>query len=456
MKILIVDDEPGVRRMLSDILIGVGYKVFESEDGADALEKFTALEPDLVLLDIKMPKMDGLACLSRMLKVRPSSAIIVMTAFGTTELAIRAIKEGAYDYVVKPFNIPELLIGIERAMKTITLTSELVSLKEELASHSVLEPGTDGMVGNSQVMQEVYKSIGRISSSDCTVLIMGETGTGKELVAKEIHRNSLRTSGPFIKVNCAAIPEALLESEMFGHEKGAFTGAVARRIGRFEMADKGTILLDEIGEMPLSLQAKLLRVLQEREFERLGSSSMVKVDVRVIASTNRDLIKSISEGTFREDLFYRLNVYPIRIPPLRDRKEDIPEIAEVYLMKLSARNGGRGASSISPEALKILMSYDWPGNVRELQNVIEQSAISAKGIVLPEDLPSSITASDSGEDAIHKYQFNLKSIVQDVERQTIIRALNHCNWNKSKAADLLGLGRRTLYDKMRDLGIGVE
>ncbi|MGB9826553.1 MAG: sigma-54-dependent transcriptional regulator, partial [Desulfofundulus sp.] len=380
--------EESVRQTLKDILTDHGYRVEVARDGREGLEKIIDLDPSAVIMDIRMPEVDGIRVLELVRLKGQDTPIILITAYGSTQSTIEAMKLGAFDYLLKPLQINELLETLKKA----TDIKRLLRKNPPLTVQDVVERA-DVMIGLSPEMQKVYKAIGRVANSNATVLIRGESGTGKELVARAIHYNSIRRDKPFIKINCASIPENLLESEMFGYEKGAFTGAVASKPGKFELAQRGTIFLDEIGEMSLGLQAKLLRVIQEREFERLGGTETIKVDVRIIAATNKDLEKCIAEGTFREDLYYRLNVVDIYLPPLRERKEDIPVLVD-HMIKLCNTEYKKQVTGFTEQAMKLLMEYDWPGNVRELKNVCERAVLMSTGPMLTvEDLPRNIRKS---------------------------------------------------------------
>ncbi|MCL6449431.1 MAG: sigma-54 dependent transcriptional regulator, partial [Armatimonadetes bacterium] len=362
---------------------------------------------------------------------------------------------GAFDYIVKPFNLDELLLTVKKAVTMRQLASEVEILRGNHGARTApMDLPVDVMIGQSPPMQAVYKTIGRVADSNVTVLIQGESGTGKELVARAIHENSERRNGPFVKINCATIPENLMESELFGYEKGAFTGAGARKPGKFELAHQGTIFLDEIGELTLSAQAKLLRVLQEKEFERVGGTQNIRVDVRILAATNKDLQRCVQEGTFREDLYFRLRVVTIWLPPLREHLEDVPALARYFLQHYS-RELNKPVNDFSPAAMLLLQQYDWPGNVRELRNVCEQAVVLARGpVIMPEDLPFSLqTSSRELREAVLKPGATLKEIVADVERQVILRALREHNWNRTATARALGLNRRSLYAKMKEYGL---
>ncbi|AEG16361.1 two component, sigma54 specific, transcriptional regulator, Fis family [Desulfofundulus kuznetsovii DSM 6115] len=447
--ILVVDDEESVRQSLKDILTDYGYRVETARDGREGLEKITTLDPATVIMDIRMPEVDGIKVLELVRLKGQDTPIILITAYGSTQSTIEAMKMGAFDYLLKPLQVNELIETVKKA----TEVKRLMRKTPSLTARDVIERA-DVMIGLSPEMQKVYKAIGRVANSNATVLIRGESGTGKELVARAIHYNSDRRDKPFIKINCASIPENLLESEMFGYEKGAFTGAITSKPGKFELAQRGTIFFDEIGEMSLSLQAKLLRVIQEREFERLGGTETIKVDVRIIAATNKDLENCIAEGTFREDLFYRLNVVDIYLPPLRERKDDIPVLVE-HMIKLCNAEYKKQVTGFTDQAMKLLLEYDWPGNVRELKNVCERAVLMSTGPLLTvEDLPRNIRKSSrrlhwlkglSGD--------SFKEMIAEVEREIILQALEEHNWNRSAAAQALKMNRSSLYLKMKELGI---
>ncbi|MFQ5881373.1 MAG: sigma-54-dependent transcriptional regulator [Candidatus Methylomirabilales bacterium] len=466
-KIVVADDEESVRWTLKKALERSGYTVLTVADGQAAVEAAERVKADLVLMDIKMPTLDGLQALSLLRERRPEAMVIVMTAFGSLQAAVEAMKRGAYDYITKPFDFEELSLLVRRALEVKILTQELHRLKAQLKDRQEL----DEIVGTSQGMQEVYKLVGQVADSDATVLVQGESGTGKELIAQAIHKNSPRHRGPFVTVNCAAIPKDLLESELFGHEKGAFTGAVATRRGKFELADGGTVFLDEIGEMDPALQTKILRVLQERRFERLGGEVPITSDVRILAATNRNLQAVVGRGNFREDLFYRLNVVTIKLPPLRDRREDIPLLV-THFLSLYTREDHK---EVSPEALKCLLRYHWPGNVRELENVIKRACLLARTrLILPEHFPEALQAATlppGGESSTTPEGFGrevraeLKRVGEErdgqlhehilslVELPLLQAVLERVGGNQLKAAQLLGINRNTLRKRMRRLGI---
>ncbi|MHB8985430.1 MAG: sigma-54-dependent transcriptional regulator [Eubacteriales bacterium] len=449
-KVLVVDDEESVRQMLKDVLEADGHRVILAQDGRSALSKIDTTDPDAVLLDIRMPEIDGMAVLDIVRGKGNNVPIILMTAFGTTDMAIQAMQMGAYDYVIKPFNIDELLLTVKKAVVMQDLVAEVTSLREELAHNQ----NESMLLGQSPRMQALYKDIGRVADRNVTVLILGESGTGKELVSWAIHRNSSRRDRPFVKINCATIPENLLESELFGHEKGSFTSADRRKQGKFELANRGTILLDEIGEISMSTQVKLLRVLQEKEFERVGGTETLKVDVRILAATNKDLARLVKEGGFREDLFFRLNVVSIWVPPLRERREDIPFLANHFVQKFRGEFN-KQITGFSQEAMDLLCRYDWPGNVRELKNACQRAVVMSTGqVILPDDIPFSVQARNQGvETPEYSPGMTLKEIVSDVERQVILKVLQENNWNRSTTAEALGINRRSLYAKMKEYGL---
>jgi two-component system nitrogen regulation response regulator GlnG len=465
-RILVADDEPAMRWLLDRLLRQAGHAVTVVEDGQAALGAAAAEPVDLAFLDIRMPGLDGLEVLSRLRAQNPETAVIVMTAHGSVRAAVEAMQRGAYDYLAKPFDNDEVLLLVERALSAKALAREVVELRTGI--QEVWEFGA--LVGKSPRMQEVYKTIGRIAGTDVTVLLQGESGTGKEVVARAIHHYSRRAGKPFVAVSCAAIPPTLLEAELFGHERGAFTDAHQRRLGRFELAHGGTIYLDEVGDMGPELQPKLLRVLQEREVERIGGGEPIRVDVRVVAATNRDLETLIREGRFREDLYYRLNVVSLTLPPLRERREDVPFLVDHFLAKYAGELGER---ALSADALDRLLGYPWPGNVRELENVIQHAMVMAGGgVILPEHLP--IAAGPGApraregtlEALIHqkleecvrglgaRESANLYELVLGlVERPLLMAVLRETGGNQLRAAALLGINRNTLRKKLRALGL---
>lgn len=450
MKLLIVEDEKSQREMLEGFLIQQGFSVSSVESGKRALEAVRQEPFDLVFLDYKMPQMNGLQTLQELRKINPELTVVMMTAYGTIETAVQSMKTGAADYLTKPIDLDELLLLIDRASQRILLQRENRELKERLREKYHF----DQIVYASGKIEEVLNLTGRAANSEATVLIRGESGTGKELIANAIHYASPRAGRPFIKVNCTALPENLLESELFGHERGAFTGAVQRRIGRFEQAHTGSIFLDEIGDLSPSLQMKLLRVLQEKEFERVGSNQTLKTDVRVIAATNRNLEEALQKKTFRDDLYYRLNVVTIFLPPLRERREDIPPLVDHFLRKYSEKNR-RTVPRISKEARDLLLQYDYPGNVRELENIIERSLVVSRGdTITVQDLPFQIRE-ELQEAKLHldPEGESLNAMLSHIERDLILKALEKHEGVQTKAAQSLGLSERVLRYKMHKYGL---
>ena len=452
--LLVADDDASIRSLLKQLLSEEGFTVLEASTGIEVVDMVKESSPDLVIMDVRMPELDGIEALSRVKATNPKTAVLIMTAFGSSNAAIRAMELGAFDYITKPFELDKISHTVKRVLDYQDLIQEVEVLRDEISS--LVQ--TERIVGNSPAMQEVYKTIGKVAKADATVLITGESGTGKELVAEALHFNSNRRSGPLVKVSCAALPETLLEAELFGHEKGSFTGAMTQRRGRFEMADKGTIFLDEIGEMTVATQTKLLRVLQERKIERIGSNLPIKVDIRIIVATNKDLQKQVEQQKFRDDLYYRLNVINIHMPPLRDRKEDIPSLVEHFLAKHRYSATAQPAA-ISEEAIRRLMEYNWPGNVRELENVIERAVVLSRGqIITSRELPfgdHEAGDGDEGEregDAKGDSSFFKKSVAQ-FEKDLIMKALRDANGNRSKAAEMLGIYRRLLYAKIKEYGL---
>ena len=438
--ILVVDDEPGIIAMLSGLLQDEGYAVVTADSGRETLTLLKQTQVDLVMLDLLLPDLDGLEVLRRIRADDTYLPVIMMSAHGTIPTAVEATKLGAYDFIEKPFEsaVERLLLVIEHALNEQKLKQENINLRKELSEKYE-------MIGESKPLQLLYKQIMKISPSNGRVLITGETGTGKELAARAIHRNSRRADNPFIKVNCAAIPEELIESELFGHEKGSFTGATSAQVGKFEQAHRGTLFLDEIGDMSLSTQSKVLRALQENEIQRVGGKQVIEVDVRVIAATNKNLDKEIKEGRFREDLLYRLNVIPLHIPPLRERKEDIPLLVNHFIQQFCCENGKR-VKSVSPEAMEFLKQYDWPGNVRELKNIIERIIIVVEGDEISADeVATTIPVTEempTGEES-------LGELVAQYEKKQILDALEKNDWNISRTARELKIDRANLHRKLR-------
>ncbi len=455
--ILVVDDSPDIRFTMSEVLRAKGFSVESASDGQEAIDILDNRFFDIVLTDLSMPRKTGMDVLRFVTQHSPETICIIITGFGSIQGAVEALKMGAYDYLCKPIKPDEVTILIDKALELRNLKRENKSLKKELKTRY----GFENIVGSSKAMQEVFGLVEKVADTDSTVLITGESGTGKELIAHAIHYASDRKDGPFIPVNCAAIPEELLESELFGHEKGAFTHAIKTRIGRFELANKGTIFLDEIGEMSPSLQVKLLRVLQERKFERVGGVKTISVDIRVVSATNQDLEIAVKEGRFREDLFYRLNVIPIHVPPLRERRSDIPLLAKHFLKKYCSGKK-RCVEGITDEALDILTRYDWPGNVRELENIMERMVILANGkMITKDDLPYQIlekTGGVPGQAIPSDLEFpedglSLSQAVSELEKRLILKALERTGGVKNRAAKLLKMNRTTLIEKMKKLGL---
>lgn len=448
-RILIVEDERTALQALSSLIQDEGFEVIQAETGEQGLQTALNQEPDLILLDIRLPDIDGLTVLEKLRAGYCDAAVIIMTAETSSSNAIRATKLGAFDYVSKPINDEHLLVLIQRALEYRRLEAEVRNLKRTTST----APAIPGMIGHSLPMQAVYKLIGRVASSNATVLISGESGTGKEMVANAIHEFSARESAPLVKVNCAAIPEDLLEAELFGHEKGAFTNALARRIGRFEQASGGTLFLDEVAELPLNLQAKILRAVQERVIERLGTNTPIPVNFRLITATAQNLSTAVMEGRFREDLYYRLNVVTISLPPLRDRKEDISLLVQRFLSRSDR------TIQIREDALDIIMNHDWPGNVRELENVITRAIVlSPGGVITPDCIQISQFASKPKEGWINSLPFRdgYWNVIRKVEIELLRAALQEAKGNKAEAARLLGIQRRLLYEKINELGMSQE
>jgi two-component system response regulator HydG len=452
-KILVVDDDPGHLVSVRTIIRSWGYGVETADDGSVAVEMVKSTPMDLILMDVRMTQMGGIEALRQIKVYNPTIPVIIMTAYSSVDSAVEAIKSGAYEYLIKPLDFEVLKLTIERASEHAGLKEENRALKEHLQSDYDIA----NIIGRSQPMKKLIEMMSMVAPSEATVLITGDSGTGKELIARSLHFNSPRKDKPLVVVNCAAITETLLESELFGHEKGSFTGADKRREGRFMQAASGTIFLDEIGETSSTMQAKLLRVLQEKEIQRVGGEETLKVDVRIVAATNRDLEKEVAEGNFREDLFYRLNVMPLNVPPLKERREDVPLLAQHFLTKFSDKNR-KAIKGLVPLAMDMLVNYDWPGNVRELENAIERAVILATGehiteAQLPlniieqyEDLEIRPTGTTQILDGTHS--------LEDIEKEAILAALNGSNGNKAEAARRLGVTRKTLHNKLKSYGLG--
>jgi DNA-binding NtrC family response regulator len=442
--ILVVDDDAVARQLLAEGLRKDGHDVEVAAGGAEAIALGRAKRYDVVLTDIRMGEVDGLSVLRDFRQRSPETAIVLLTAFGSMDGAIEAIKQGAYDYLAKPFKKEEIRLVVRRSLEHSRLVRENARIREELR-----ERQGSPLIGSSPAMLEVYKLVARVSAGKSTVLLEGESGTGKELVARAVHANSPRRDRPFVPVNCAALPETLLESELFGHEKGAFTGAVASKRGLFETADQGTLFLDEIGDIGAALQVKLLRVIQEQEVRHVGGTASVKVDVRIIAATNRNLAQMVRDGKFREDLFYRLNVVRIVLPPLRARREDIPMLAHHFLAKVSSPDAG-AIRGFVPATIALLERYHWPGNVRELENVIERTVSLAPGpLIMPDDLPESVRTAEAAPSGGDESFLSL----EEVGKRHLVRVLRETGGNKLRAAKILGIDRRTLYRMAERFGI---
>ena len=446
MNLLLVDDQPEVLEGLKMAFRKTDYNILAASSGEQAVQLMNSADVDVVLTDLKMEGLDGIGVLRHALALNPAPAVIIMTAYGSVESAVEALKEGAYHYLTKPVNVKELRVLAEKANEHRSLIRENRELRTQIDKRF----GIDGMIGETAEMQRLYEQVRLIAPTKANVLLLGESGTGKEVLAKALHHASPRARKPFVAVHCAALPETLLESELFGHERGAFTGAVSRRPGRFELADGGTILLDEIGEVPLSMQVKLLRVLEAREIQRVGGTENVKVDVRIIAATNRDLADEVAEGRFREDLYYRLNVVSLTLPPLRSRRADIAILSKHFLADL-ARENNREVPELSAEALAKLTAYHWPGNVRELRNVLENTFVFLRGKTIePKDLPNTLVPSEAPTDGIF---LPLGLPLEEIETQYLKKTLTLCDGNRTKAADVLKISRRTLQRRIKELGL---
>lgn len=441
LRILVVDDQSGVRELLKAVLEGDGHDVESASDGLEGIERLRDGYHDLVIMDIRMPGMDGVEALERMKEASPDSGVVMMTAYASVETAVRAMKLGAFDYITKPIDIDEVRSVISRFAEK--------PAPDDEALDEVVTPGD--IVGASDAIREVVRIAHQVADSDANILILGETGSGKEVIAREIHRASERSRGPLVAVNCSAIPEGLLESELFGHEKGAFTGAVRQKRGRFELADGGTIFLDEIGDMSPALQAKLLRFIQDHAVQRVGGTADIHVDVRVLAATNKDLEAEVARGGFREDLYFRLNVVTIVVPPLRERKDDVPLLTEHFLLTHAPAAGK--PKKMSPTAMRLVMRYDWPGNVRELENAVHRAIVLSRGeTIFPEHLPARVQAEGAaanGDDA------NAGRTMREIERDAIVKMLRETDGNRTQAAQILGISRRTLQNKIKEFGLDV-
>jgi len=461
-RILVVDDEEAMRFVLGEMLSRAGHGHLEASSGQAAMELVQEHDIDIVIMDYRMPGMDGLETTRRILTCRPETVVIMVTAHDSREIALEAIKAGAYDYFSKPFDLDELRVVIGRAMEKRRLQRQVESLSRALTER---EPFGE-LVGISQRMREVFEMIRRVADRDVNVLITGESGTGKELVARALHRRSHRANGPFVALNCAAIPSTLLESELFGHERGAFTGAVARKPGKLETANGGTLFLDEIADMDFALQAKILRVIQEKEFERVGGSARINTDFRLISASNKDLSRAAGQGEFREDLYFRVNVIAIHLPPLRERIEDIPLLVRHFLDQYGEKYG-KPNLQVSEEALELLTGYPFPGNVRELENLLHRTVVLTSGnLILPGDLPPELRGEEPEAVPVGQWeevpagvcpvrlQEKMKAMTETAERDAILRALDECKWRRGRTAQQLGISRRSLLRKMKKYSIG--
>ncbi len=454
-KILVVDDDPGHRTTLKTLLKSWGYEIETAADGAEAVSLVKEKPFDLILMDVRMAKMGGIEAIGHIREYNPAIPILIMTAYSSVESAVEAIKSGAYDYLTKPLDFEVLGLTLERALEHAGLREENRSLKDQLRGEVKLQ----NIIGKSPAMKALIDMVGAVAPSEATVLITGESGTGKELIARCVHANSGRSDKPLVTVNCAALAESILESELFGHEKGAFTGADRRREGRFMQADRGTIFLDEIAEMSPMMQAKLLRVIQEGEIQRVGSDKPLIVDVRILAATNRELEAEVEAGRFREDLYYRLNVVTLQIPQLRNRLDDIPLLAH-HFMEIYGKKNRKPVKGFTPYALDLLLRYPWPGNVRELENSVERAVILLPGEYISEkELPLSISRIDAAENDVRKgtappAESAGRGSLEAIEKEAILAALNTAEGNKSQAARTLGISRKTLHNKLRNYGIG--
>ncbi len=442
--ILVVDDDLAHRLMLKKLLGGWGYDVYEADDGSVAIEKIRQTSFDLILMDIRMLNISGIEALEQIKIINPAIPVIIMTAYASVETAVSALKKGAYDYLTKPLDFDELKIAIERATEHNRLKKENEYLKGRLGEQF----DRQNLIGHSPAMAKLLETVAQAAPTEATILITGESGTGKEMIANAVHYNSTRKEAPFVKINCAALTETLLESELFGHEKGAFTGAERRREGKFVQAQGGSLFLDEVSEMSKAMQVKLLRVLQERELTRVGGADVIKVNVRVIAASNKDLKKEISKGSFREDLFYRLNVVALNVPPLRERREDIPVLAQHFLQLFAARNN-KIIKGFTPQAMQKLLDYSWPGNIRELMNAVERAVVLARAQYLDDEDMALMMADYSSAGKSNEDNSLMNLPLDEVEKRSILEALDASRGNKSEAARRLGITRKTLRNKLQ-------
>lgn len=451
-KIVVADDEPRIRKMICRLLTDEGYDVMPVENGREAVEALLSFQPDVILLDQQMPVMTGVEALEEIKQISPNQVVLFVTAFGSISLAVDAVKKGAYDFIEKPFDNDKLLLTVSRAIEHTRMKGEISNLKKSLGEKK------SAVIGDNTGLKQVMTQVRRVAETNATVLIHGESGTGKELIARAVHDNSLRSQGPFVAINCGAIPLTLMESELFGHERGAFTDAKEAKAGTFERADGGTLFLDEVGELPLDAQVKLLRVLEERRITRIGGKKAIPVDVRIVAATNRNLDDEVKNGHFRLDLLYRLNVFTLILPPLRERKEDIPLLTNFFIRKYN-RTLSLDVQSVSPEAISLLTSYDWPGNVRDLENAIQSSMILCTGgVIRPEHLPDRIKGYELAEaQTVSSSSGNsIREINAQMEKELIIEALKKHNFNRTLTAEALNISRKTLFNKMKRYGLSSD
>lgn len=451
-KIVVADDEPRIRKMICRLLMDEGYEVMPVENGREAVEALLSFQPDVILLDQQMPVMTGVEALEEIKQISPNQVVLFVTAFGSISLAVDAVKKGAYDFIEKPFDNDKLLLTVGRAVEHSRMKGEISNLKKSLGEKK------SAVIGDNTGLKQVMTQVRRVAETNATVLIHGESGTGKELIARAVHDNSLHSQGPFVAINCGAIPLTLMESELFGHERGAFTDAKEAKAGTFERADGGTLFLDEVGELPLDAQVKLLRVLEERRITRIGGKKAIPVDVRIVAATNRNLDDEVKNGHFRLDLLYRLNVFTLILPPLRERKEDIPLLTNFFIRKYN-RTLSLDVQSVSPEAISLLTSYDWPGNVRDLENAIQSSMILCTGgVIRPEHLPDRIKGYELAEaQTVSGGSGNsIREINAQMEKELIIEALKKHNFNRTLTAEALNISRKTLFNKMKRYGLSSD
>ncbi|HBA29728.1 sigma-54-dependent transcriptional regulator [Parabacteroides goldsteinii] len=450
-KIVVADDEPRIRKMIARLLTDEGYDVMPVENGREAVEALLSFQPDVILLDQQMPVLTGVEALEEIRRISPTQVVLFVTAFGSISLAVDAVKKGAYDFIEKPFDNDKLLLTVKRAVEHSRMKGEISTLKKTLGEKR------SNVIGENTGLKQVMAQVLRVAETNATVLIHGESGTGKELIARAVHHNSLRANGPFVAINCGAIPLTLMESELFGHERGAFTDAKEAKAGTFERANGGTLFLDEVGELPLDAQVKLLRVLEERKITRIGGKKAILVDVRIVAATNRNLDDEVKGGHFRLDLLYRLNVFTLILPPLRERKEDIPLLANFFIRKYNQALS-LDVQSITPEAVKLLSSYDWPGNVRDLENALQSAMIlCTDGTIRPEHLPDRVKGYDSTEEAtIAGSGGSIREINAQMEKELILEALKKHNFNRTLTAEALAISRKTLFNKMKRYGLSTD